>query len=220
MSFLDSLRNFVPKPQVVSPLAKPQTDDKENYFRQLLERISAPKTISETFNPEIQPIVDIQAPPQPPPQPRRLSDTGEFEKVAQPIFEQYGVPPQIGFGQFAAEGRLQGLGASRNNFYNIAAFDSNPDAANSYDTPEAGIEAFARFITGRANNYASPEVQQKFADAYARYQEHQNPELFLLDIQNAGYAGDPNTYPQRAANGYPSYRQFVMDTPEWKKFSQ
>ncbi len=138
---------------------------------------------------------------------------GSFEEIAFPIFDKYNIPRSVGMGMYAAEGRGQGLGADRNNFYNIAAFDSNPDAAFRYDTPEEGIEAFARFISGQYDRYASPQHQQRFANAYGL---RDDPVAFVRALEQAGYAGDPKTYAQRANNNFDSYADFIMATPEWR----
>ena len=137
----------------------------------------------------------------------------EFQTMATPIFDKYKIPYAVGMGMYAGEGRGQGLGASRNNFYNIGAWDSNPGNASTFETPEAGIEAYAKFISGQFDRYASPEHQQKFAEAYNL---REDPVAYLKAIQNAGYAGDPNTYAERATNDYSSYADFIMATPEWK----
>lgn len=163
---------------------------------------------------------EITAEPTPVPSPRYLQNSEEFEKIAVPMAQKYGVPEAIAMGQYAAEGRIEngGLGAKRNNFYNIAAFDSNPDAAFNYDTPEAGIEEYMKFVTGQGDRYASPDVKNKFASAFEEYKKTGNVFKFLVDIESAGYAGDPRDYSTRAGNGYDSYSDFVMDTPEFKKY--
>lgn len=147
---------------------------------------------------------------------QEVSRQGGVEKVAPLIFKQYGIPMSVGWGMYAAEGRGKGLGAERNNFYNIAAFDSNPNAAFHYKTPAEGVEAYAKFITGKSDRYASPDHKLKFQEAYKL---RNNPQVYIKAIEQAGYAGDPKTYGQRANNGFKSYSDFVMATPEWKKYA-
>lgn len=142
-----------------------------------------------------------------------------FASMALPIFQQYGIPPQVGMGMWGAEGRNSGLGASRNNFFNLSAFDSNPNAATAYPTPQAGIEAFAKQITGQGN-YPSPKTQQLFLNAYNQYKQTQDPYTFMEGIQNAGYAGDPSTFQSRSQGHWPSYSYFTEHTPEWSQYSQ
>lgn len=137
-----------------------------------------------------------------------------LEKTVFPITDKYHIPRSVAAGQFAGEGRFNGLGAARNNYYNIGAFDSNPNLAYDYQTPQQGVEQYAKFITGQANNYASPDVQQKFSEAA----KQKNAELMLKAIERAGYAGDPNTYRKRAANGNTSYTQFIESTPEYRYY--
>lgn len=141
----------------------------------------------------------------------------DMERIIKTTASKYGIPTAVAYGMYAAEGRDKGLGAKRNNYYNIAAFDENPDAAYAYPTPQAGVEAAMKFISGKANNYASPEVQKKFQAAYKLYAK--DPVKYIKAIEQAGYAGDPTTYGQRATNGYTSYADFIMDTPEFKKYA-
>jgi flagellum-specific peptidoglycan hydrolase FlgJ len=130
-----------------------------------------------------------------------------LEDVILPITRQYGIPDAVAAGQFGAEGRLGGKYAGRNNYFNIHAYDSNSDSAYSYDTPEAGIEAYARLLSEDPKNLGYDDAI-KLSDALQA----------MIAIQNAGYAGDPATYTQRAKNNYPSYSAFIQDTPEWKKY--
>lgn len=128
-----------------------------------------------------------------------------LENVVLPITNQYGIPSAVAAGQFAAEGRLKGLGASRNNPYNIGAFDSNLDNTFQYPTIEKGIEAYAKLLSS----------DPRYSQAYGL---RQDPLKMLEALQNAGYAGDPKTYQQRAKNNYPSYSSFIQDTPEWRSY--
>jgi len=145
------------------------------------------------------------------PQFRTLKDVQEFVQIAKPIFEQYGIPMQVAMGQFAAEGRLDGMGAKRNNFYNIGAFDSNPRAAMRYQTPEEGIEAYAKLLSGKYT-LQNGRVENRYQPAY---ELRNDPAAMIRMIEQAGYAGDPKTYGRRANNGFRSYSDFVMATPEW-----
>lgn len=144
-----------------------------------------------------------------------------FYKMAQPAFQEYQFPESVGMGMYAAEGRGKGMGAERQNWYNIGAVDEDPEAATSYKTPQEGLIAFLKMVTGNAEDsfYGNgPAGKKAFADAFKRFQETGNEDELLLAIQNAGYAGDPATYAQRSNSGYDSYSGFVSDTPEYKKF--
>lgn len=124
------------------------------------------------------------------------SSTADFlNKILLPITRKYGIPDAVSAGQFAGEGRLGGFGAKRNNFYNIAAYDSNPDAAIHYATPEAGVEAYAKLIA----------TNPHYAQAYSA---RSDPAKMLGLIQKAGYASRPD------------YSSFIQSTPEWKQYAQ
>lgn len=137
-----------------------------------------------------------------------------IENTIFPVTRKYEIPDPVAAGMFAAEGRLSGLGANRNNFYNIGAFDSNPNQATYFETPEQGIEAYAKFMKGEGN-YASPKHKESFTNAY---NNRKNVVEMLRGIQEAGYAGDPKTYKQRAKNNFNSYMEFIMATPEFQKY--
>lgn len=128
-----------------------------------------------------------------------------LENVVLPITNQYGIPSAVAAGQLAAEGRLRGLGWSRNNPYNIGAFDNNLDNTYQYPTVEKGIEAYAKLLSS----------DPRYSQAYGL---RQDPLKMLEAIQNAGYAGDPKTYQERAENNYPSYSSFIKNTPEWRSY--
>lgn len=131
-----------------------------------------------------------------------------------PITRKYNIPDAVAAGMFAAEGRLKGLGASRNNYFNIGAFDSNLGNTYNYNSPEDGVDAYAKFISGQGS-YASPRHKILFTDAYGA---RNDPDKMLSLIQDAGYAGDPKTYRKRAKNGFDSYADFIKSTPEYQKY--
>ena len=131
-----------------------------------------------------------------------------------PITRKYEIPDSVAAAQFAAEGRTQGLGASRNNYFNIAGFDKNLSRTQIFKTPQEGVEAYAKFVSGQGS-YASEDHKKKFQQAY---ELRKDPQKMLKAIELAGYAGDPTTYAQRAQNNYPSYSDFAMSTPEWRKY--
>lgn len=218
--------NFITWVQQLLSGQQPQQDSLEQKVSKLPYDHVARKMFDEqrSQNDQLTKNMDMArqtgAQPQPMmPAPRNVSSMDEFQQAADPLFEKYKFPKAIGMGQFAAEGRLSGMGAGRNNFYNLNAVDANPDQANTFETPEAGVEAYLRYVTGQATDsfYPNgPESKQGYADAYNKFLQTGDVEQYLLDIQNLGYAGDPATYPDRAKNSYPSYRSFVMDTPEFK----
>jgi flagellum-specific peptidoglycan hydrolase FlgJ len=61
----------------------------------------------------------------------------------------------------------------------------------------------------------------RYAKAFAL---RNDPEKMLTEIQNAGYAGDPNDWYKRKLQEtpnfpYKTYKDFVMDTPGYKRFA-
>lgn len=160
----------------------------------------------------------------------RTPESDRFVKeVIEPIAKEYNVPMRVAGGMFGVEGRMGGVGAERNNFYNINAVDSDPTKAFVFDTPEDGVRAYMDFITGKSNTYASPEHQQNFLKAYEDWLVHGDDRQFMIDIQNAGYAGDPTDWTQRKlkddpqfnTRAYPSYADFIMyGMPEWRMYDQ
>lgn len=124
-----------------------------------------------------------------------IRNSDDFAKIAAPIFDRYKIPLPVGMGQYAAEGRNKGLGASRNNYYNIKAYDRNPGSMPGYKTPEEGIEAYAKVLT----------TDKRYSTAL-KYRD--NPSKMIDEIYRAGYA---------TRKDYPN---FVRSTPEYKKYSE
>jgi hypothetical protein len=124
-----------------------------------------------------------------------IRNSDDFARIAAPIFDKYYLPLPVGMGQYAAEGRNKGLGASRNNFYNIAAYDGKEKGMPSYKTPQEGIEAYAKLITREKR--------------YANAMKHKgNPSRMIDEIHRAGYASRPD------------YASFVRSTPEYLKYAE
>lgn len=123
-----------------------------------------------------------------------------LETTVFPVTDKYRIPRAVAAGQFAQEGRLQGLGASRNNYYNIGAFDSNVNNAYRYASPEDGVRAWANLITGQSG--ASPAQLAKYGRAVGLL----DPADWLGVIKESGYASDPN------------YDTNIMNTPEYKAY--
>jgi len=150
--------------------------------------------------------------PTPTPQPQVLGATNApsldsyFQENVFPTTREAGFPDKVSTGMFAAESRdLNGLGARRNNPYNIGAYDSNPDNAFDYESPQAGVQAFVDLLMNDPRYIQAMELKD-------------DPMGMLQAIQNANYAGDPATYGERADNGYNSYSDFVSNTPEWRYY--
>lgn len=108
----------------------------------------------------------------------------KYHDIAQKLSIQYGIPWET----VMAQGILEsGAGTSefareRNNFFGIGAFDSNPNNAFSYATPEEGWEGYYKNIV-KTSVYRENGVFQEptVTDPYA----------YLRAIKQAGYATDP-----------------------------
>lgn len=141
-----------------------------------------------------------------PPSGTRPAIDNNLEQNILPITRKYGIPDALAASQYAAEGRgtHKYAVAPYNNPYNIGAFDSNPDAARRYATIEEGVAAYAQLLRD--------DPRYKF-----------DPTADLMTTLNnvaSIYAGDPATYAQRANNGYNTYKDFLMATPEWRQYSR
>lgn len=132
-----------------------------------------------------------------------------YEKLTMETFDKYKVPRSVAYGIRQAEGGRIG----RNNSFNIGAYDSNPRAAWSFNSPLAEATVAAKLLSGTSDpRYAATQ------------QFYENPDLFLAEVEKAGYAGDPKTWKARsisqggAGKFYDYYRDFVKDTDAYKKW--
>ena len=105
----------------------------------------------------------------------------------------------------------------RNNFFGIGAFDSNPDNAFSYPTPEAGWEGYYKNIA-TTPTYRNHGVFQ--GDTIT------NPYAYAQAIKNAGYATDPSYVSKLSSlismiegvsksEGWESSAELAAEHPEW-----
>jgi Mannosyl-glycoprotein endo-beta-N-acetylglucosaminidase len=218
MSFLDTLRQLFggQSPQDQKMQEAPQwIRDQMNQKQQEVGRYSS-GVLTQTTPPNYSNTANAFIPV---PDNFNSSNPDQFAQVAQPLADTYGVPMAVAMGQKFGENR--GEPAAKNNFYNIGAGDANPELANTYDSPVHGIESYMKMITGQAEPsfYGNGEKgRQAYSDAYQRFLKTKNTKQFLIDIQNAGYAGDPATWAQRSNSGYSSYSDFISNTPEYKKY--
>lgn len=139
--------------------------------------------------------------------PTPAPNANDFEKKALPILSKYQIPAAVAFGMRDAEGGKIGS----HNVFNINAVDSNPSAAFNYNSPEAGIEAYAKLIA----------EDPRYSKAYAK---RNDPDAMIEEITNAGYAGDPRTWKKRsvstggAGKMFDSYADFVRNTPGFNRY--
>lgn len=170
------------------------------------------------------PIPQYRAPSTPNPTPVpgvRVADEVEqfIVDTILPITREYGIPDAVAAGQFAQEGRFKGVGAELNNYYNVGFTDSLAESGQyhqvpRYESPEAGIEAYARFITGQAND-----------DFYANGVDgSRSGKIGKKQLQEIAkkYKNDPVGFLQAIGPMYSSqgheYYQNIMQTPEFRRF--
>lgn len=186
----DNLLNFISESINGPKEASPLTWDYRMVFNTPTPSPTPTPTPTPTPKPTPIPVIGVNSP-----------ETDEFlNTVALPITRKYGIPDAVAAGQFAGEGRLAGLGASRNNYYNIAAYDNDLDSTVKYETPEKGIEAYAKLLSGNFKK-ANGEMDTRYLPAY---ELRADPVKMLQEIFKAGYATRPD------------YPEHVMNTPEWR----
>lgn len=128
-----------------------------------------------------------------------------YEIKAAQIFDKYGVPPAIGLGIWAMEGR--GKTINPNNPYNIGAYDSNPQNAKAYNfkDPLEGTEEAAKFLAGQSD-FQDSRVRKIFQKAMSDFKKNKDQETFLKTIA-----------PTYSSN--PSYYKIITQTPEFQRWS-
>lgn len=128
----------------------------------------------------------------------------DYEKKAAGVFNKYGVPPEVGLGIWAMEGR--GKTINPNNPYNIGAYDSNPQNANAYNfkNPLEGTEEAAKFLAGQSD-FQDSRVKQIFQKALAYYKKTNDSTGYLKQIA-----------PVYSSN--PKYAQIIQQTPEYQRW--
>ncbi len=133
----------------------------------------------------------------------------------------YGIPWETVMAQGIQE---SGAGTSnfaknRNNFFGLGAYDSNPNNAYSYATPEEGWEGYYQLIQ-RVSVYRQHGV---FAGDTVT-----DPYAYLRAIKEAGYASDPNYVSSVSkfiaaiedyskSKGWPSSAELANTYPEWRE---
>lgn len=154
--------------------------------------------------------------------PMPTPEYSDFEKRVLPTFDKYGIPREVAMGIANAEGGVIG----GHNVYNLGAYDSNPNAAINYESPEQSATAAAKLLNGTFEKdfIGSGKFDTRYKPAFDQYKKTNNSDSFLKGIQDAGYAGDPSTWKQRsvdtggAGQHYDFWNQFVKDTNGWKKW--
>jgi LysM repeat protein len=116
----------------------------------------------------------------------------EFQQAAQKISNETGFPVSVILGQAALEtGRgTSNFSQTRNNWFGLGAYDSNPQNAFRFSTPEESIRYYINTISKLVPDWKNLT---------------NNPQYLVQRIRNAGYATDPN------------YVQKVTSTPEFQQ---
>lgn len=213
---LAALQNLgiIKNPQIVSPL--PQSDSPGGYndsatdpglnyyYQQQAQADSIPAQFSQKALGQVISRLTGGNVPQAYAQEAPQNAT-TYEKQAANIFNKYDVPPAVGLGIWAMEGR--GKTINPNNPYNIGAYDTNPQNAKAYkfSNPLEGTDAAAQFLAGKSP-YQTPQVQKIFQKALSEYKK----------------TGDQNAYLQAIASTYstnPNYFNTIINTPEYQRWS-
>lgn len=109
----------------------------------------------------------------------------QYHSIAENLSVGYGIPWEAVMAQGILESAsgTSNFAKNRNNFFGIGAFDSNPDNAFYYDTPEDGWRGYYENI----KKTATYRVHGVFAGDTIT-----NPYAYAQAIKDAGYATDPN----------------------------
>ena len=149
----------------------------------------------------------------------QLSFIKQYHDIAVGLSIKYGIPWEAVMAQGILESAsgTSSFATTRNNFFGIGAFDSNPDNAFSYPTPEAGWEGYYKNIANTPT-YRNHGVFQgnTVTDPYA----------YAQAIKDAGYATDPNYVSKLSAlismiegvikdEGWETSAELANKHPEW-----
>lgn len=109
----------------------------------------------------------------------------KYHNIAAKLGQQYHIPWEAVMAQGILEsgGGLSNFARERNNFFGIGAFDSNPNNAFSYKSPEEGWKGYFENIKNTPT-YRNHGVFQG--------ETVTNPYKYLAAIKAAGYATAPN----------------------------
>lgn len=108
----------------------------------------------------------------------------KYHDIAERLSIQYGIPWETVMAQGILESNAgtSNFAVQRNNFFGIGAFDSNPNNAHSFATPEEGWEGYYKNIANTPT-YRNHGVFQGSTVT--------DPYEYLKAIKAAGYATDP-----------------------------
>jgi flagellum-specific peptidoglycan hydrolase FlgJ len=125
----------------------------------------------------------------------------DFVKKAETIAAQRKFPASVLLGQAQLEsgGGTSNFAQNRNNYFGYKAYDSNPDAATTFASPEDAINKYIDLVTTDPR-YVKAGVPQALQSG--------NPYHVVRAIKQAGYASDPQ------------YVDKVTNTPMFRKYLQ
>lgn len=106
-----------------------------------------------------------------------------YHSIAAELSAEYGIPWEtvIAQGIIESASGTSNFARERNNFFGIGAFDSNPNAAKSYSSPQEGWKGY----------YENIEKTSVYRENGA-FNYPNDPYEYLKAIKAAGYASDPN----------------------------
>ena len=106
-----------------------------------------------------------------------------YHNIATELSAEYGIPWEtvIAQGIIESASGTSNFARERNNFFGIGAFDSNPNAAKSYSSPQEGWKGYYENIA-KTSTYR----------AHGAFNYPNDPYGYLVAIKAAGYATDPN----------------------------
>ncbi len=115
--------------------------------------------------------------------PTQAGFVDQYHDIAAQLSVEYGIPWEavIAQGILESTAGTSNFAVNRNNFFGIGAFDSNPNNAYTYATPEEGWRGYFENIR-KTSTYRNHGVFQgdTITDPYA----------YIVAIKNAGYATD------------------------------
>jgi hypothetical protein len=165
-------------------------------LQQVLGRGGSPdfnkQIIDQYFGETESPQQEQQVVPQETEEPLTFEDM--LEMMAQKSKDR-GFHPATPVSQMAAESERgkSNFAKERNNYFGMGAYDSNPDNAFKYDSPEASMDAYLDLI----------EKDKRYKSAY---EKRDIPEEYLQELLKVPYATDPN------------YFDMITNTPEFRKY--
>lgn len=190
MDFLKTLKKLL-NPEVLSPVGNPNANPEEisgvkrsynqNYYNNLHNKFTGKDA------PRVQ---------TPPPSPTPTPDVRQWENFKDYLARessQRGYDPGAVVGQKALESArgTSDFAKNRFNYGGIGAYDSDPNQAFSFKSPEDYTQYYFKMI------------EKRFPDAYAN---RKDPIRYIEELKKANYATDPD-YVWKVSNT-PEFRQY------------